>query len=480
MGARYGGTANSCDSAVRDPLLLLSLAFLLISVLLVARLLKRRGQTHVGCQLSFLAALWISYLFAPFVYLIPGYCGVFPELEVPGAVVCLYGLLGFAAGSLFLPKLVRIRPVQIAGPVPAVPSGLRNGLLLLGTLFFVGTRLGAAVPGIQAIFASGQQLLVAAAVLNIWEAARRKQNKKVLFWVVFSFIFPFETVVNAGFLGFGMESLAAVLIFATTCIGKKNYFRVAALSAVGLYLGMSFFVTYFRDRIELRATVWGGNRFADRVERFAQTLENFELFSLNKPSHLDAISGRLNYTWMVGAGVSYMDNTRQWANGSTLVTAAMGFVPRALWKNKPQRGGSELISRYTGLSFSEGTSVPMGQILELYVNFGSWLVFFGYAVIGALLAYLDVVGSNALKTGAFNAFIYCFVIGQAFQNVAGEFAGVTTGAIAAGLLVYGLQMFMRMKAKRTGKRKGQRIPRPAGAGYQNLSVPVSRSGLTPY
>jgi hypothetical protein len=482
MGRTYGGTANSCDSAVRDPLLLICLAFVLLTVMIVVRLLRtKRGQTHVGCQLSFLASLWIVYLFGPLVYLIPGYCGVFPELMVPGCLVCLYCLAGFAAGSFLLPKLISVRPLKDTGPFPKVPSGLRTGLLVLGILFFVLSRVGAGFAGVQAIITGGQQLMVVAFVLNIWEAARKKDNKKVVLWLAASFLFPFETIVNSGFLGVGMELLAPVIIFATTCIGtKRNYFRLALVSGVVLYLGMSFFVTYAHLRGEIRATVWGGDRFSNRVDEFARIFTNFEFFSIKNPAHLDPISGRMNQAWLVGAGVTYMENTQEWARGETLKYAALGFVPRVLWKNKPQQGGNELVNRYTGFSFSEGTSVPLGQVLELYVNGGPWLVFLGFLIIGGMFAYLDVTGSNALKTGAFNTFIYCFVIGQAFHRVGGEFLPVTTNCAVGVFLVYALQQVMRMRAKRIGKITGRRIPRPAGAGYQNISVPVSRSGLTPY
>jgi hypothetical protein len=457
----YGGTTNSCDVAVRNPLLLISLAFILLTVLMVVRLLTaKRGQIQIGCQLAFLAALWINNLFAPLVYLIPGYCGVFPELMVPGALVCLYGLLGFAAGSIFLPKFFRIRPLKGAASAVPVPSSLRNGLLILGILFLVSRRVGAMVPGIQSIFAAGPQLMVVAAVLNIWEAARRKENRKVAFWVAISFIFPFETIINEGFLGFGMAALAPVLIFVTTCIGKRNYFRVGVFTLIGVYLGMSFFVTYARDRNEIRATVWGGSSFTNRVERFVNTFENFELFSIHEPRHLDVVSGRLNYTWLVGAGVTYMENTRGWAHGATLIDAALAFVPRVIWKNKPQWGGSTQITKYTGLTFSEGSTFTMGLVLELYVNFGSRMVFFGFMAIGALLAYMDVAGSNALKTGDFQAFIYCFVIGQAIQTVGDEFIGVTGRAVAGVVLVYGLQMFMRLKSRRRAG-SGQHPHRPA-------------------
>jgi hypothetical protein len=473
MGATYGGTAYSCDAAVRVPLLWISLAFVLLSLLIAVRLLKKRGLTHIGGQLAFLAAFWINYLFAPLVYLIPGYCGPSPEFEVPGALVCLYGLAGFTVGSVFLSKFFRVRPLKGGGPAVAVPSGVRNKLLILGLMFLVCRRLGAVVPGLQTIFAGGQQLIAVAAVLNIWEAARRKKYAKVVLWVGLSFIVPIETMVDEGFLGFGLVALAPILIFATTCIGRRNYFRVGVFSVIGIYLGLSFFVNYARDRSQIRATVWGGDSLTNRVERVLQTFENFELFSIHKPDHLDPISGRLNQTWQVGAGVSYMQNTGGWAHGSTLVTAALQVVPRIIWKNKPITGGSNLLSKYTGLVFSQGTTFPLGQVLELYVNFGPWMVFFGYVVMGALLAHMDVAGSNALKTGDFQTFIYCFLISQAVQNVGNDFVFSTGGTAVAVVLVYGLQMFMRLKSRRRAA-SGHQPYHPATHWSQNASGYVDR------
>jgi hypothetical protein len=446
MGTRYGGAASSCDSSVRDPMLLICLAFILLTVLVVNRVLKtNRGQTHVGCQLSFLATLWINYLFAPLTYLLPGYCGVFPELEVPGALVCLYSLAAFTAGSFFLPGVFGVRSLKNPTPIPPVPNSLRKGLLLLGFLFFITDRLGIAFPGVQAVLAGGEQLLIVAIVLNIWEAARAKQNNKVVLWVGLGFIFPINSLINDGFLNVGMVALAPVLIFATTCVGKKDYLRIAFISVIGLYLGLSFFATYAHNRNDIRASVWGGDRLANRVQQFTNLFENFEWFSLGNPDHLDAVTGRLNQTWLVGAGVTYVDNTKEWAYGATLKDAALAFIPRLIWKDKPQQGGSSLVSRYTGLAFSEGTSVPMGQILELYVNFGVWSVVIGFAIVGGLLAYLDMKARNALSTGAFNTFVSCFIVSNGLHNVGNEFVTVVTQGVVGLGLTYVLQHFMRMK-----------------------------------
>jgi hypothetical protein len=315
-------------------------------------------------------------------------------------------------------------------------------------LFYLGTYLAAGVTSVAAILSSGKQLLVIAILLNIWEAARKKQNKEVVLWTALSLAFPFLSVVQDGFLGFGIQLMAPVFIFVTTCIGRTNYFRVAIFGAVGLYLCLSLYVNYMRDRTQIRADLLAGDRFSGRVQRIAQTFEHFEWFSQTNPNHLDALVGRLNQTWLVGAGVVHVENTREWARGETLKYAALAFVPRLLWPDKPQTGATNLTTRYTGIQFAEGTSVGMGPLLELYVNFGSWLVFFGFVVFGALSEYLDVAAGYALKVGSYNRFITCFLVGWPVAQMTETITTICTAATVSLMFTYGLQMFLNVKSER--------------------------------
>jgi hypothetical protein len=450
MESKYQGVAVSCDSAVRDELLLYFLIASLVTALLLIHLLKSgRGQSHVGLVISYLlGGFWINHWFGVAAYLVPGYCGVYPELEVPGARETLYALLGFAAGVLFLPRIFGVRRSQgNVNPVP-VPANLRNGFLALGVLFYVAAHVASKVNGLQAILASGQQLLVVAVLLNIWEAARKKQKQRVAFWLVASLAFPFLTVVQDGFLGYGINAVAPIYIFAATCIGRRNYFKLATVGFICFYLGLSLYVNYMRERTGIRADVWGGNKFSARVDRFSAVFQHFEWFSPFDPIHLDAVVGRMNQSWLVGAGVVYAENTQQWARGETLEYAALAFIPRFLWPNKPQAGGGDMATRYTGIPFAEGTAVSIGQVLELYVNYGSWLVFFGFVIFGGLAGYFDSAAREGLNTGAWNRFLTYFVIGSAMVQIMEPLAVTVAGAVAGVVLSCGLQMFLNMKSKR--------------------------------
>jgi len=446
---RNHGATVSCDAAVRDPLLFMFLIACCATAVILVRLLKSRGgQPHVGIQLSYLAAFWVNHWFAVSAYLIPGYCGIYPEFEVPGTRVSLYGLLGLTVGLFLLPKVFGARPFKDTGFTNSAPvsASLRYGLLFVGILFYIAAHV-VKVKGLQAIIVGGQQVTTVAVVLNIWEAVRRRQKQQVAFWVVLSLLFPFATVVQNGFLGYGISSLAPVFVFATACIGRRNFARVGVFGLVGLYLGLSLYVNYMRDRTQIRASVWGGDRFSARVERFAQTFQHFEWFSPVNPDHLDRVVARMNQTWLVGAGVVYVENTQQWARGSTLKDAMLAFIPRLIWRNKPEAGSSELTTRSTGIEFAGGTSVGIGQVLELYVNYGSFLVFFGFLVYGGVLAYLDRTARKGLASGAFNRFSVCFIAGLAMQQMIEPVAVIGVSCIAGLIVIYGLQMFMRLKSR---------------------------------
>jgi mannose/fructose/N-acetylgalactosamine-specific phosphotransferase system component IIC len=111
-------------------------------------------------------------------------------------------------------------------------------------------------------------------------------------------------------------------------------------------------------------------------------------------------------------------------------------VPRALWPNKPVVGGSgDIVSQYTGIRFAYGTSVGVGQVLELHVNFGTAGVVLGFIVIGLLVTLVDRRASRYLAEGNISAFGLWYMPGLSLLQVGGSIAEVTATAAASAVLM---------------------------------------------
>src|SRR5262249_30725008 len=120
------------------------------------------------------------------------------------------------------------------------------------------------------------------------------------------------------------------------------------------------------------------------------------------------------------------------ANGETILEAVLAPIPRALWPDKPSAAGSgDLVTRFTGVPFAEGTSVGIGQVMELYVNFATPGVFVGFIVLGAVLAYVDAKAAHYRDVGDWHRFTLWFLPGLSLLQLGGSLVEVTSSAAAA-------------------------------------------------
>jgi hypothetical protein len=224
-----------------------------------------------------------------------------------------------------------------------------------------------------------------------------------------------------------------LLIFVSGFV--RSPFKVALVGLPLIYLGLSVFVTYMRDRTEIRATVWGEQSLADRFERLSATVTTLEWFDPGNFHHLQRIDGRLNQNWLVGAAVNRLRETDGYARGDTLWDALLALIPRALWPEKPISAGSgDLVNRYTDIKFGAGTSVGIGQVLEFYANFGTTGVVVGFAIMGLVITALDYQAADRLARADLQGFVLWFLPGIALLQVGGQLVELTASA-AASLIV---------------------------------------------
>jgi len=402
---------------------------------LVALVRWRRNTPGAGLTLAYLFNLSLIHWVGAAVYVLPAFQTQDVRLTELGFEQSLYGVLAFAFAGLALTPVLASRGWLPRSKATNRPDlRLPKAYIVCGVLFYVlsSTLLGR-LPTSQAVVSSGQQLVVAGLTLCCWKAWRENKVRRVIGWLLLALMMPFATVVSTGFLGYGAVAVLTLLIFVSGFV--RSPFKIALVGLPLIYVGLSVFVTYMRDRGEIRATVWGGQSFSDRIDRLGETAATFEWFDPARFQHLQRIDARLNQNWLVGAAVNRLHETDGYARGDTLWDALLALIPRAFWPDKPITAGSgDLVNRYTDIKFAPGTSVGVGQVLEFYANFGTTGVVIGFAIMGLLITALDYQAADRLARSDLQGFVLWFLPGIALLQVGGQLVELTASA-GASLIV---------------------------------------------
>ncbi len=422
---------------------------------LFALLFGQWKSKHPGTALPLVYALSLSliHLFGGMIYAFPWYepealyllhSGTHLGVIAEGFRVSTIGFLGFIIGVLLIaPRLLPHKDLSSHQKmIPGEQKRLPVNLMLLGGLFFVfiAPILGA-IPSIGAAAVSGVRFAIVGLALACWVAWAEARKADFLKWLSLTALFPALTTATMGFIGFGTNAAIAVWMFVTTFY-RPRWHVVTGFIAI-LYFGLSVFVTYFRDREEIRA--WGMDTKQGLVEsavaratRVKDTFLNFEFLSFTDQAHLEYIDTRLNQNLFVGQSMEFMEaGGVEYAKGSTIAWAAVAFVPRILWPSKPNIvGGTDTISKYTGRDFGTSTTTfGIGNILEFYINFGTIGVFCGLLLLGTGIRVCDIHAGQHLNGGDWWRFAAWFGIGLGLIQPGTNLAHVVTGTAALVVLV---------------------------------------------
>ncbi len=391
-----------------------------------------RKTPGTGLVLVYVLNLWMIHWVAPALYLLPWYQNFDQRIVEEGLEQSMYAVVAFAFGSLALTPFLRnlgirprpMAPLKVDANVPKAYIGIGAGSY---ALLSIGVT---AIPSATSVVSTGQQLVVAGLALCCWYAWRTGSTLKLISWLALTLLLPFVTIVTRGFIGYGAVASLTVLIFISGFL-KPRPMVLAAGILLG-YLGLSVFVTYMRDRGDIRDTVWGGQPMQVRVSQLQKTAGNFEWFDISRIDHLKAVDGRLNQSFLTGVAVSRLSDIGGYAYGDTLWEALLALIPRAIWPDKPIAAGSgTLVSEYTGLQFAAGTSVGIGQVMEFYVNFGTLGVLLGFTLMGVLVTILDLVAAERLALNDLHGFVLWYLPGISFLQVGGSLVEVTASAAAS-------------------------------------------------
>jgi hypothetical protein len=425
-------------------LLLIWLAVGISLVWLVSH--KQRGSA--GLPLAYFFGLSFIHVPGALLYL-DAYESNYTRIGFEQTII---GMVAFLGGVM----IARFVFVAVPGQQAGAPQGFTSQSLaaldrlallyiVVGSVaYFVGLRLIAGIPSGTAIVGPLGALIMVGACLRFWVARESRNWPKFWFTMALLPVLPLATLVLGGFLGFGASWILAIVTFIFAQSKRRvGFFLIAPVIC---FVGLSVFVNYMIARNEIRQLVWYQPApISDRLQRIADVFQNFEWFDLSNLQHRKAIDDRLNYNALVGPAVARLESEQvQYASGATIGKMIMGLIPRALWPDKPAVGcGGMDIEHFTGMRFAEGTCVTAGQVLEFYVNFGTWGVIGGFVLIGWLLGRMDSLTIECLYRGDQRRFLFWFLISLGLLNPGGNLLELSATAVASALTASGIGYFMR-------------------------------------
>jgi hypothetical protein len=211
----------------------------------------------------------------------------------------------------------------------------------------------------------------------------------------------------------------------------------------------------------------------DAATTFVGMLTNLDPHNLSAEAEL--LASRVEYTDFFGAVLDYVPRRRPHERGALLLNSVTHvLIPRALYPDKPILGSdSDETERYTGLAIAgseQETSISMGYVAEMYIDFGRYgmyLVVLAFGCLWGLMYRYFVTHAPARAVG--------YAFGTALLTHVGSFEIAESkllGGMVAGFLVLALTLryaappaFRWLSA--TGRSTNQRL----GASLPNQLLP---------
>jgi hypothetical protein len=302
---------------------------------------------------------------------------------------------------------------------------------LLG--LFVVLPVAAFVPSVTAIISGLPSVLIVGLLMIALQAIVTHDTMRLAAIILALPLLPLFTLASGGFLGFGLYWMISVLSFVVVH-RRFAWLAFLALPAAGL-IGLSVGVAYFGERTAIRNSVWIQQEgYSQRVEKITRIFTTFEVYDPGNPRHAAVIDERLNQNEFVGRGILLLqEGVVPYLEGSSLPWWAL--VPRAIWPDKPAvGGGGELVTRLTGITFAEGTSVGVGQVLEFFANFGWAGLILGFGILGFAFARLDRAVVDGLREANLQKVLNAALPGLALLQPGGNLLEILVATVSSAVL----------------------------------------------
>jgi hypothetical protein len=433
-------------------------------------IVARQGNASTGLPLAYI--LMLSLIHVPGAALVLVGTSTMREWTQIGFQQTIYGMGAFL-GGVALAYALSARGRTLTNVVSRrldswqlrVLDRVALDYIVIGaTSYFLLDRLIGGFGTLNAVISALGAALVGGVCLRLWVQKQVSNSRKFWSTIAFVLLLPFYTVVQSGFIAAAIVWVSIVATFLFSQSKRKWLFY--ALGPIAIFLGLSVFTSYMTVRPEIRQLVWYENApMADRLGKVSLIFSNLNWLNLNDPDQANTIDLRLNQNWLVGLGVQRLnDGEASFTSGASFGAMVLALIPRAMWPDKPAvGGGGDLVRNVTGVEFAESTSVGVGQVLEFYMNFGSFGVLAGFTLWGWLLAYCDRRSAACLHRADHAGFILWFVVAIALIQPGGNLLEIEIAAVSSALSVQGLGLLITRRARprqlNTANIRSPRAPR---------------------
>jgi hypothetical protein len=299
-------------------------------------------------------------------------------------------------------------------------------------------RMAIAVAGLQAVMSNGRNLIVVGACGLVMHAyAMGNARRAMIMAGIFALLVPAVALVATAILAESVGLALAIMAFYMTLQrpGRHPIARDLTILAGVAVFCFFFAAAYMQSREALRSVVWSGGSIGAAVATASDAARSFDVGSSTEHNTLAMLDSRLNQNIFIGLAIEKLRRLPDtYEDGETILLALFGWLPRFLWPDKPERGGSSFLVKHTGKATAEGTTFGAGLIFEFYVNFAYPGVFIGFIVIGVVLRAFDIAAVNSLRAGRIDRFAQYYLAGlPLLQPLADLF--FTVGALGAALVL---------------------------------------------
>lgn len=404
----------------------------------------RSSNPSVGLFLGYWLHFLQNYGAAGIIHALPWVDSRVAEETAVGFPEAVFSLVLFCFGAAASHLLMKRRQP----PVEVSTSGWAGSWATPRQIFFMGILMGyifgpliSRIPSGGAVSSTLASLTAAAWGILAYRAVVKREYAKVALLTAGLVFFPLSTMIQSGFIGFGVNSV--ILVVSLMAVYFRPRMGVLAAGLLVLFLGLSIYITYMRDRNEIRHAVWGGESIKVRATVLVNTFSNMEWLDLRSEIQILYVDARMNQNVLVGVAIDRLQRGEvgYW-HGKSILEAILSVIPRLFWPNKPMTAGSgDLVSEVTGMTFTQGTSVGIGPILEFYANFGHWGLGIASLLMGGFLGMCDIRAGACLRAGHTTRFAAWLLLALPLHNVLGSLVSIFTSIATAGVLFFLFQRF---------------------------------------